>query len=433
MTKYNELAIQRYWNSLSTETVLKTTDNAVVNIISAGTWNSSGGPDFLNARIKLEDKIIAGDIEIHLRASDWFRHNHEPNPAYFNVILHVALVDDLTSEQRELLPPLVILKKIKFSDDVLPNVKPGICSRSFIGRSREEMLEFLEAAGMERFYEKSLKLTSEALTEGIERATLRSAFEALGYKNNRDNFIELFNRFFEYSENIRIQHYEVILWGESGLLPDPAVSPPAKPLLEFETACWNQWWLIRIKSRPDIKWRRGASRPFNSPERRIAATVQFVRMFGEKPLQHVVEIANRMPTYHDFNQRLLEMLQLDDPLWNHWTNFYSPLKSSSAVLGEARALEMAVNVLLPALAAYGKINKIDGLAEFAAKAWRQLPPLQKNIVTRTAAAKWFGDHPYRKLIYTNAASSQGAMLLYRKFCESCSSDCAGCRLNNSLC
>ena len=432
MTKFKELRVQHWWNSLESGTTLKTADNCELEIISTGIWNKSAGPDFHHARIKLENQIIDGDIEIHCRASDWFRHNHEPNPAYFNVILHVAEFDDLTTIQREMLPPLLILKADQHPNDAMSQIKPGDCSALFIKKSESQLRHFLEEAGMERFTNKSVKIMRDALADGIEFCTLRAMFDGIGYKNNRSNFVELFNRYHEYPENIRSEHYEAILWGESGLLPDPAVNPPAQPLLDFETSCWDRWWSIRIKSRPQIAWKRSSARPVNSPERRLAAAVQIIKKLGETPLRYFSKMHQSASSYDVFNRQLLEELRLNDLLWNNWTDFYTPLKVPSAVLGQSRANELAVNVVLPALHAYGKLNQEAGLSEFAAKAWRQLPPIQQNIVTRTAAAKWFGEHPHHKLIYANAATSQGAMLLYQKFCENCNSDCAGCRLNDSM-
>ena len=61
-----------------------------IEIIDVGIPNPNAGADFSNAKIKLDNLIWAGDVEIHLRSSDWNRHQHHKNEAYNNVILHVV-------------------------------------------------------------------------------------------------------------------------------------------------------------------------------------------------------------------------------------------------------------------------------------------------------------------------------------------------------
>ncbi len=431
-SKHQELPLQQQWNRLAPGTVCKSADNLVIEIISTGLWNHEAGPDFRDARLKIDNHVLTGDVEIHSRASDWFRHNHEPNPAYFNVILHVAEIDDLTMEQRNQLPPLMLLKPEPESASPGTEVRAGECAAVFSRKGMDELRTFFEDAGMTRFHTKADDIARQALLEGIEKSTLRAMFEAVGYKNNRDNFIELFERYHEYAQDIRERDYEAIIWGESGLLPDPAVDPPAEPLLKFESACWDRWWSLRLKARPEIRWRRDGIRPFNTPERRVAAAVLLVRRFGERPLRHFVDLSMKSGSYKAFIDGMLSQLELKDGMWDHWINFYKPKKPAASVMGKSRALELAINVILPAMHAHGRLDKHPAIAEFAAKAWRELPPMQENTIIRTVSARWFGEEKTAAVFKESAAAGQGAIQLYREFCQSCSGDCAGCRLRESL-
>ncbi len=432
MKKIRELPIQEQWNRIRSGETFRTSDNLEVEIISTGLWNREAGPDFRDARIKIDNHVISGDIEIHGRASDWFRHHHEPDPAYFNVILHVAVIDDLTAAQRDQLPPLLVLPVC--DEEVKPQakVRTGECAPVFNGKSPEELRRIFADAGLERFIGKANELMRQALLEGIEKSCLRAMFEAVGYKNNRDNFIELFERYFEYAPDIRQADYEAIVWGESGLLPDPAVNPPADPLLKFESACWDRWWSIRLKARPEIHWRRDGLRPFNSPERRVAAAVLLIRRFGEKPLQHFYQLSQKMPSYESLVEEMLNQLELKDAMWDNWINFYKPKNPPAAVMGRSRALELVINVILPAMHAYGKLENNQDIADFAARTWQHLPPMQDNSIIRTVRAKWFGENAAADIIAESAALGQGAIHLYREFCTSCHGDCSGCRLKNSI-
>jgi len=69
---------------------VKTVDNKTLQIFNVGEHNVNSGPDFFNAKIKIGEQLWAGNVEIHLKSSDWFTHHHETDKAYDNVILHVV-------------------------------------------------------------------------------------------------------------------------------------------------------------------------------------------------------------------------------------------------------------------------------------------------------------------------------------------------------
>ena len=68
----SELAMQKYWNAMDVSERFFTECNIPLIIRSGGFWNHESGPDFKNAAIKLGDNKLKGDIELHMRASDWF-------------------------------------------------------------------------------------------------------------------------------------------------------------------------------------------------------------------------------------------------------------------------------------------------------------------------------------------------------------------------
>ena len=67
-----------------------TTDGRPVEIISVGEHNRDAGPDYSHARIRIGDREWVGNVEIHVRAGDWYSHRHHQDRAYDNVILHVV-------------------------------------------------------------------------------------------------------------------------------------------------------------------------------------------------------------------------------------------------------------------------------------------------------------------------------------------------------
>lgn len=84
---------------------LSTTDGRRVEVIDPGTHNSDRGPDFFNAKVLIDGMLWAGNVEIHLRSSDWYRHGHDSDAAYDGVVLHVTQDADCevtTSQQRSI-------------------------------------------------------------------------------------------------------------------------------------------------------------------------------------------------------------------------------------------------------------------------------------------------------------------------------------------
>lgn len=70
-----------------------------VEIIQFGKWNKDAGPDFLDSKIKINGLVLAGNIELHIRSSDWIFHNHSQDPNYQNIILHVVFHHDIEISQ----------------------------------------------------------------------------------------------------------------------------------------------------------------------------------------------------------------------------------------------------------------------------------------------------------------------------------------------
>lgn len=79
---------------LYASTPLTTTEGLPITVIDPGIQNTDAGPDFFNAKIKIDGTVWAGSVEIHEKASDWLLHHHDSDKAYDSVILHVTGVND---------------------------------------------------------------------------------------------------------------------------------------------------------------------------------------------------------------------------------------------------------------------------------------------------------------------------------------------------
>ncbi|MCK5839225.1 MAG: DUF2851 family protein, partial [Bacteroidales bacterium] len=104
------------WKYQLLNPVLVSTTGEEVRIIKPGIHNSDAGPDFIDARIVIGNTLWAGNIEIHLKSSEWIRHGHHRDEKYRNVILHVVLVDNYSVKRHngETIPVLCVKDKFNW-------------------------------------------------------------------------------------------------------------------------------------------------------------------------------------------------------------------------------------------------------------------------------------------------------------------------------
>jgi len=98
MMEIKEDFLHYIWKFRLFNTPLQDTDGSIIEIFDPGQLNTDSGPDFFNASIKADQVTWAGNVEIHLKSSDWNRHGHHLDPAYDNVILHAVVEKDREHE-----------------------------------------------------------------------------------------------------------------------------------------------------------------------------------------------------------------------------------------------------------------------------------------------------------------------------------------------
>ncbi len=92
----NEALLQFIWQySLYRFSDIRTEAGEALTILHCGKLNKDAGPDFAAAKIKIDNTILVGNIELHVKASDWLRHGHQDDDAYKNLILHVVYENDV--------------------------------------------------------------------------------------------------------------------------------------------------------------------------------------------------------------------------------------------------------------------------------------------------------------------------------------------------
>ena len=168
---------------------LQTTSYEKVEVISVGQQNLHGGPDFFNAQLIIGEQLWAGNVEIHIKTSDWYAHNHESDSAYDNVILHVVWEHDtdIFRADNSSLPTLILKDFVK--KEMLNNYK-ALFNRPQKWINCEKDLElvddFVIENWLERLYFERLERKSNAIEALLK--TCNNDWEAVLFKLLAKNF-----------------------------------------------------------------------------------------------------------------------------------------------------------------------------------------------------------------------------------------------------
>jgi hypothetical protein len=156
---------------------LKTTSGQTVRVKLIGQHNFDSGPDFFNSQLYIGSQLWAGNVEIHIKASDWFAHGHELDKAYDNVILHVVWENDSEIYRKDgTTVPTIVVKDIIFSETLSNYQKLFSKKHKWINCENEfrNTDDFLLKSMFDRLY--------------IERLERKSHLIAVELKKNNNNW-----------------------------------------------------------------------------------------------------------------------------------------------------------------------------------------------------------------------------------------------------
>ncbi len=387
---------------------LKTTCGLELEILNPGEQNDHAGPDFYSARIRLEQIIWAGNVEIHSRASDWYKHGHHLDPVYNNVILHVVGIydTDITNSLGRRIQTLVpdyppcleqryeILKR---SESWLPC---GDYIKSVAATKLKRWLRSLHAA---RIAQKSLNMAQILCTSSnnAEEALYRALAPGYGIPVNILPF-ELLVKGVPYPKLLvhrdNLQDLESILYGHSGLLF------PVRNLGPYPSSLWNRYQELKAslheKPLPRHLWRFLRLRPPSFPTLRIS---QFASLFHQRsPLAENILGSTSMGE--------LEQL-LRTGASEYWTTHYLFGKVSPPFPkfpGEQFISTLIINVIVPFLNALSKSQCGSSAGIQAVKIMEKLHSENNQIIKMWGI---FG------ISADNAMESQALLQLYNFYCK----------------
>ncbi|MBL0735312.1 DUF2851 family protein [Flavobacterium sp. GN10] len=209
---------------------LKSVQGELITILKTGDYLELSGPDFFNAHIEIGNQKWAGNIEIHLKSSDWYLHNHEKDPAYKNVILHVVWENDtaIFRENNTEIPVLVL--KDYVSKEIIENYNALFAPKTWISCERQlkEIDGFIFKNWQERLFFERLERKSKFVYQLLEETG--QDWEAVlfcllaknfGLNTNGDSFLQI-SKAIPFSiirkESFEAENLEALLFGVAGLL-----------------------------------------------------------------------------------------------------------------------------------------------------------------------------------------------------------------------
>ncbi len=401
---------------------LFTTQGHALEILHPGEWNTHAGPDFFNARLRLGDTIWAGNVEIHLRSSEWLLHGHSNDRAYDNVILHVVLEEDqpIIHLSGERIPCLElrhrIPEKIHTTYQRLEQERAWIPCESFFTQTPDIVrLNWLDRLLAERLEQKTESIADvlETSQNHWDEAFYRLLARNFGLKVNAEPFEALARSLplsiLAWHKNNLFQ-LEALLFGQAGLLEQPMQESYPNQLAKEYQFLRHKYQLTPLTSQ---QWKFLRLRPANFPSIRIA---QFAALIHQSA--HLFS-----PTLEATTLREIENLFTVEP-GEYWMTHFQLDKPSAKrrkTPGRDFIYLLIINTIVPFLFHYGKQKNADIYQKRALQLLESLPAESNALLDGWAALGVPVRHAYQ---------SQALIHLKTRYCDA--KRCLECAVGNAI-
>lgn len=450
LNKIPESLVMDIWRHLiSDRAELASEDGEPIKIVYPGRANNEQGADFQDAVVATSQGLRMGDIEVHVKSSSWQAHRHHRDPVYNRVILHVVMWDDADKsaslDSGEDIPTLALHKYIKCWPGKWLNSERSPAALDLPCRNITKLVpenviaEFLDSAGDQRFMAKAAMFQTDMTKMEASQCLYRGIMGALGYSKNKPSFLDLANRlpirFLEAIAHSQISDEEclarqqALLLGTAGLIPSPWPSeyPQNEPGDKWMNKLRRLWAAAhpQAKSMSPNAWHLSGVRPGNSPIRRLMAMSCLILRYRRsgilEGLMKAVEEAVDNESRHKLEKGLLVAIESYRPGGQGFSSGNG--LSNQSLLGNERAADIAVNVLLPFAYAWSKASSQPKLGHKASALYHKHSRLSANTLEK---------HMKNQLGLSNdlinsARRQQGLIHIYKMLCTW--GRCSCCRLS----
>ena len=381
------------WQQKMFQSIL-TLDNTEIEIINPGLRNLDAGPDFFNAKIRINDTLWAGNVEMHVRASDWFRHHHHDDRAYDSVILHIVLQADAVIRLHD--GEMVKTVVMKIPQDVMEKYEK-LTNRGQIIFSAINCWKHLNAVPSLILHDWQTSLAIQRMMNKVSRVkdiidnkqkSWPEAFyvllcRSLGTGINSDSCERLarslpYVYLQKHADNIR--QLEAMLLGQGNLIEDETT----RSEYEFLRAKFN------LRPIGNCAWKHSKIRPVSSPRSRLKA---------------LSIIINRQPNLFS------KILECQD------VKSLTKLLYVPNLLGASTIGSIIINSVIPTIMAYGQWQEDLDLCERSIDMLEALPSEANRYMEQWISC----GIPLR-----SALESQAMLQLYKEYCEP--HRCLKCRI-----
>ena len=405
---------------------LATTDGKPVEVIDPGLHNRNAGPDFFNAKVRIGDTLWVGNVEIHLKASDWYQHGHDSDPRYNNVVLHVCeTVDrDVMTAEGHYLPQLQLdipATVREHYEELLHTDQYPPCYRIIPDLSRLTVHAWMAALQTERLERKTedIRRRAERLNGSWEDAFFVTLARNYGFGINGEAFEK-----WAYNVPLNaVAHHrddlfqiEAIFMGQAGLLELDTI--PA----HYQKDALNDGYFARLRNEYQYLAHKFTLTPMD------AARWNFLRLRPQNfPHIRISQLANLYYQQKLNLSALIECQTIDDlkrllhsqvtPYWETHYTFGSLSAKNEKHLSYGSLNLLMINTAIPMLFAVGRHRQREELCDRAFDLLEQLKP-ENNYIIRM----W----QQCGLEVRSAGDSQALIQLKKEYCDK--RDCLRCRI-----
>ena len=387
---------------------LETIDGEPVKIIKTGEHNTHAGPDFLNSQIIIGDTHWAGNVELHLKTSDWVAHNHSKDPAYENIILHAVYEHDTATAIPENRPLLELKNIISDSTihkyDILKNQHHTIPCEPFI----KDVDPIIKTSWIDRMLAERLEYKAEYIRQLLHQNKndwAETAYQItgrnFGFKVNAEPFEKL-TKVIPHKilarNKTNLHKIESMLFGQAGFLQEVYTDEyPEGMRKEYRFLAGKYNFTPNRKS----EWKFLRLRPGNFPTLRIS---QFAALIykSEHLFSKILEVTDIKKAMSFFDIHASEY-------WKTHYTFQTPSASkSNASLGKESIYNLVINTVAPLLFSYGHIKNEPKYKDIAMDLLENCPK-ELNTITKSGENLGFNNK--------NAYDSQGLIHLRNEHCN----------------